>query len=490
MHRSRRPCRRRRRASTPFGSIVAFLLLASFGILFAGCGNNSIVKGPDEAPVDDITFTEEDLERFQRLAGIEEEGAADGSGMLLTSQGSAPDLRTAEGTGGALTGAAPVLDLSMVPMYNAIRAGDAEEGKNFYRVTNTFLNVRAEPRVSSALVQRLNGGDMVTLMEFVDAEWAKIQLSGGKTGYAALRYLGRVTTESRLAEEQKAFQSLYYVHFAFVNVRAKPDQKSEKLGQIDGNAFVRPLAIEGDWARVSYQGKEGYVSTGYLSPFKPTFLVRQDVFTLPILRYRADETGVLEAMETHLPRLKQAGVTFLSLRDVEAILVQQESNRNATLPNKALVIAVSGLQRTNIKRASDILYAEGVTATFFLPTTNVGMAGITQKNLMTFIANGFDLQSGGHSGQDLRALTNAQVVLEIAQSRKTLEELTGKKVFAIDYPQGGVNDRVAQVAGEQGYLFGLGNVPEKQFYRAQLLRLPSYTVTSSMTADDVVTLVQ
>ncbi|MDD4318859.1 MAG: SH3 domain-containing protein [Candidatus Peribacteraceae bacterium] len=473
---SRRPSRR-----FHTGPLVAFLLVASFGILFAGCGNGAI-RGPEDT-TDDLTFTEEDLARFQRLASDDPET---GTGAAIAGDdgetASLPDL-AATGTGSSSL--APVLDLTMVQRYNALRSTGGGDGKNVYQVTNSFLNVRTEPRATAALVQRLNGGDTVTVSEFTNAGWAKLQLADGKTGFAALQYLGKLTSQEKLAEEQKAFDGLYYVHFGFVNVRAAANQQSEKIGEIPGQAFVRPLSVENQWARVSFQGKEGYVSMQYLAPFKPVFLTRQEKFVLPILRYRIGQTGIPDTLAQHIAGLKQAGVTFLTFRDLQSILLQQESRKDVRIPAKAVLIAVTDVTPQTVKPASDILYGANVPASFFLQTKNVGLQGITQKALLTLVANGFDIQSAGHSGDDLRALTNAQVKLEVEQSRKILEDWVKRPVFTIDYPQGGVNDRVAQVAADAGYLFGVANAPEKEFLRSQFLRLPSYNIVSGMTVEDV-----
>lgn len=487
MNAYRRPTRSKRSHSFLAGPIVAFLLIASFGILFAGCGKQVTVKGPGDVPQDDITFTQEDLARFRRLAGVEEGSGATssvegtGSTTVEGSLSSEGDLRMVPGTGGTV----PALDLSMVPRYNALRSAGAAEGENRYRVTNAFLNVRAGPQAQAALVARLDGGVAVTVLEFVNAKWAKVKLADGKNGYAAIQYIGKVTTNDRLAAEQKAFDNLYYVTYGFVNVRAKPEQKSGKLGEIPGLGFVRPLAVQKDWARVAFQGKEGYVSMSYLAPFRPAFVVRQESFTLPILRYAVNQPGVLDALATHVAALRKAGVAFATLRDFQAVLLRQDGKPDLRLPEGSVLIAITDVTPEAVRKASDILYGANVPATFFIPTHLTGLSGITQKTLQTLLANGFDIQSGGQSGEDLRALTNTQAQVEVAQSRKSLEDLLGQNVFAIDYPQGGVNDRVMQVAAEAGYLFGVGNSPDKQFTRAQFLRLPSYAVSGSMTAEDL-----
>ncbi len=210
---------------------------------------------------------------------------------------------------------------------------------------------------------------------------------------------------------------------------------------------------------------------------------------LPILQYHATDASSIKALGDHVTGLKQAGVKFLTFRDLKALVLQQES-QDVQVPPNSVILAVTDLTADNVKQVSDALYGANVPATLFLQTRGVGLSGITEKMLLTLVANGFDIQSAGHTGDDLRSLTNAQVTLEAQQSRKILEDITKQPVFAMDYPQGGVNDRVAQIAGDSGYLFGLGNTPEKEFTRSQFLRLPSYNILPSMTADDVLNILK
>ncbi len=471
--------------------LIAFLLIASFGILFAGCGRS--VQGPGEGSASsDITFTEEDAARFQQLAKDQQAVTTltESGTVVPTASGtiaSVPAPNLAAGSGAvAPSDAGGTIDLSMVKTYDALRQVSGSSEGNQYVVTNTFMNLRAEPRVTAASAGRLGNGDTVKVLEFVNASWAKVQLPGGGAAYASTQYLGKLISQQKLAEEKKVYDGLYYVNFGFVNVRKEANQKSDKLGTIPGQSFVRPLSIDKNWARISFEGKQGYISTGYIKPFVPIFIVRQDSFTLPILHYHLGQTGTLEVLGQHLARLKQEGVSFITLRDFRDLLVSQQQRRDAHLPSNAVVIAVSDVTSANAKQVSDLLTGNGVRATLFLQTKDVGLSGITEKLLLTLVANGLDVQSAGHTGDDLRSLTNSQITLEVQQSRKILESLTHRDVFSLAYPQGGVNERVSQLAAASGYLFGVTNAPDKTATRDQFLRLPSYAITSTMTADDVV----
>lgn len=470
--------RRAPSSSNTAGPIVAFLMIACFGLLFVtGC---SSVRGPDETTEDD-TFTAEDIVRFQELNRMNE--SASGSSMAMASAGT--DSVTLTATGASAT--AGTVDPALRKKYDALRASSTSNGANVYRVTNAFLNVRSEPSVSAAFVTRLDQGELVTLVEFPNASWAKIKLPNGSDGYVSSRYISKLTSEERLKDEQKAFEGLYFVNFAFVNVRNGATTGSDKLGELPGQAFLRPLSIDKGWARIPFEGKEGYVSMEFLAPFTPNFLVRQDTYTLPILQYSVTDDASVTAMTQHVARLKQDGVRFIALRDLFDT-VQTQEVRDTRLPPRSAVIAVNGLTAQNAKKVSDALTAAGVPATFFVQSNQVGVSGITEKMLLTLSANGFDIQSAGHMGDDLRTLTNAQTQLELTQSKALLEGMTHKTVFAIAYPLGAANERVLNQAADAGYLFGMGNAPDRTFSREQFLRLPSYSITAGMSADDVLNL--
>ena len=131
-----------------------------------------------------------------------------------------------------------------------------------------------------------------------------------------------------------------------------------------------------------------------------------------------------------------------------------------------------------------------MAAIVFVSTTDVGLSGITEKTILNLLANGNDLQSEGHTDDDLRSLTDAQLTLELTQSKKIIEGIAKREVYAVSYPLGGVNDRVMKAAADAGYLFGVSSIPDKKFTRNQFLRLPSLFISSSMTAEEVVKMVK
>ncbi len=463
-------------------SITIFLLVASFGILFAGCA----APEPDRS-MEDFTFTDTDLETVQEMTSSQSTGQS-----VLTETGS-EDFTTGtielSVSGSASTVATITPDREKQEFYDNIRMAVMDQGENLYRVNNPFLNVRASTDVSSALVVRLDHGDVLTVTDLPSAQWAKVKLSDGKTGYVAFRYIAKLTTEQKLPQEKKQFEGKYFVDFQFVNVRKDPSTQSEKVGELPGQAIVKPISVNGEWARVTVDGKEGYVSMQYLKAFLPVFLVRQDEYSVPILQYQADDSASITMLAKHIASLKAAGKKVQTLRSLYDVVIAQETN-DARISPDIVILTVAGVTLSNVKQVGDALQNAGVGATLFLRTKDVGLTGITEKMILNLMANGNDLQSAGHNGDDLRSMTDSEVKLQLGQSKKLIQDISHKEVYAVAYPSGGVNDRVMKVASEMGYLLGLTQSPDKKFTRTQFLRLPSLYVSSGMTAEDVVKLVK
>src|SRR3990167_7611815 len=289
-------------------------LIVCSAVVLSGCGR---VQGPDDVE-EEFTFTAEDVVRFRELAQQARSRESETGTLGI------PYLEPLD----AVSDDDDTVYFSLNEAHEDMRA-DTVTDAEVYRVTNEFLNVRTESRVTASIVKRLVHGDAVTVLDFTDAAWARVKLSDGKEGFVAQRYIARLTTDARLPEEKKEFDGMYFVDFGFVNVRRSPDQQSEKFGELAGQAIVRPISMDSVWARIPFQGKEGYVARQYLSPFFPNFLVRQDVYTLPILQYSLTESHGIDALgkEGYVARqyLSPFFPNFLVRQDVYTLPILQYS---------------------------------------------------------------------------------------------------------------------------------------------------------------------
>ncbi len=453
------------------------LLLVSFSILFVGCS-----KSEPERSFEDFTFTDHDLQRIEQATQNSESGSATASGGTVSS--SVPSLSLVAPTDAALSTLPPV-DTERQRLYDNLRMSLSDAQDNAYRVNNPFLNVRSNMGVGTAQVARLSQGELVKVVDILNAEWAKVRMQNNQEGFVAFRYLAKVTTEQKLPEEKKRFAGQYFVDFSFVNIRKDPTSQSEKIGELPGQAIVKPVALNGEWARVSFNGREGYVSAQYLKPFQPVFLVRQESYNVPILLYRATDSSSIGTLTKHITALKNAGKKIATLRALHDLVIDQETKDVRWRPDM-VVLVVTGVNAANIRQVSDTLQAAQVGATLFVSTKEIGLTGITEKAVLNLIANGNELQSEGHAGDDLRSLTDSQLTLELNQSKKILQDITHQEVYAVAYPTGGVNDRVMKQASAAAYLFGLSQTPDRKFDRSQFLRLPALFINSTTTPEELI----
>lgn len=191
----------------------------------------------------------------------------------------------------------------------------------------------------------------------------------------------------------------------------------------------------------------------------PNRLVR-----LPILSYHSvgpkrkgfDEylNVPAEMLEQHLRWLLRKGYTSIHLADWIA------HHRDGTpLPRKPVVLTFDDAYRDTAEFAFPLLKKYGFKATVFVVTGCIGATNrwdakfeTTQEPLMTaeeirlWADDNIEIGSHSVSHPDLRACSDETVLLELKNSRDSLEQLIGRPVTSFAYPYGYWNERVAKVA--------------------------------------------
>ncbi len=127
-------------------------------------------------------------------------------------------------------------------------------------VTNA-LNVREEPSADAKKVGKLYKDCGGTILERQDG-WTKIQ-SGDLIGWANDEYL----LFGEEAEEVAANVGVTVAHIDDgLKVRKEPSTEAEVYGVLPKGDEVEVLSIgEDSWACIDYDGKDGYVSTDYIT---------------------------------------------------------------------------------------------------------------------------------------------------------------------------------------------------------------------------------
>ena len=118
--------------------------------------------------------------------------------------------------------------------------------------------------------------------------------------------------------------------------------------------------------------------------------------------------------------------------------------------------------------------ARGIPVTLFVPTGHLGklpgwLAGTGHEDSIEIIMTGNEIRElpekmvmiGSHSAthRDMRRMSEAEAMRELAESKSQLERLIGRPVSLFSYPYGGHNDKLNALSAAAGYERIFTNVP-------------------------------
>lgn len=117
------------------------------------------------------------------------------------------------------------------------------------------LNLRQTPSLSAKVLGQFPTG---TLVEIVEAgeEWHKVEVDG-QAGYMMAKFLNTAMGQTSATVRTNSGIGL--------NLREEPDMHGKIITSAPNKAHVTVLQRGKDWSRVSYNGREGFMSTGFLA---------------------------------------------------------------------------------------------------------------------------------------------------------------------------------------------------------------------------------
>lgn len=139
----------------------------------------------------------------------------------------------------------------------------------------THVNMRAGAGNSYKVVSVVAKGQTVTTTG-KSGNWVKVT-AGGKTGYVHNKYLttgststaaSTTSTASSASTTSTASTTVYAV--SAVNVRSGPSTSYKVITSMSKGQIATKTGVSGNWAKISVNGKTGYVSSKYLTTSKPS----------------------------------------------------------------------------------------------------------------------------------------------------------------------------------------------------------------------------
>ena len=124
--------------------------------------------------------------------------------------------------------------------------------------TTANLNMREGTSTSTKVIQVIQKGEKVEVIK-KDGKWSQVKYNG-KTGYVYNRYLTETTVKTGTVK----------VGDSRLNVRAKASTSGKIIGKLYTGNKVEIKGEDGNWYKINYKGKTGYISKKYVKTSSTT----------------------------------------------------------------------------------------------------------------------------------------------------------------------------------------------------------------------------
>jgi peptidoglycan/xylan/chitin deacetylase (PgdA/CDA1 family) len=219
---------------------------------------------------------------------------------------------------------------------------------------------------------------------------------------------------------------------------------------------------------------------------------------IPVLMYHALEdeahpAGAVDAGEQlYVLKVSQfrEQMEFLHREGYRTLLLEELQAR-AVWPDKAVVLTFDDGHESNFTLALPILLGLGFKAEFFITTGWIGTPFfMNEEQIQGLHRAGMGVGSHGVTHRFLPDLSEAEVIDELNDSKKVLEACIGVPVESMSYPGGRLNQLTQNLAQISGYQYICSSVPQLHQQVTNQTRIDRFAVTSDVTLDAFMSLVQ
>lgn len=218
-------------------------------------------------------------------------------------------------------------------------------------------------------------------------------------------------------------------------------------------SVAEELKSETNFKTQRYYSINNKNKTDYRNSFNETTLVN-DNRGIPVLYYHSvkepannEVTINPKALREQLKYIKDQGYITLTISELENYILN-----NSPIPPRSIAITFDDGYMDNYYNAFPILKNLNMVATIFCITSNLDGSYYLSKDAITEMSNyGIDIQSHTVTHPKLSELTYNQQLMELKESKRTLESIVGKKIDSIAYPYGDFNDDTIKAAKDAGY---------------------------------------
>ena len=124
-------------------------------------------------------------------------------------------------------------------------------------VSTTDVNVRSGPDNSYAVLTVMRKGTSSEKLG-MNGNWVKVKVNG-KTGYVYKSFLKEDAASAETPTEKKTVS----ITASSLNIRSGPGTKYDIIGAVKKGKTVTVVGTNGDWYKIEYNGKDGYINKKY-----------------------------------------------------------------------------------------------------------------------------------------------------------------------------------------------------------------------------------
>lgn len=193
-----------------------------------------------------------------------------------------------------------------------------------------------------------------------------------------------------------------------------------------------------------------------------------------------------DLFDSEMNWLHTNGYTTLSMDELYAHM-----NAHTALPDKTAVITLDDGYFDNYSNAYPILKKYGLKATVFVISGKIGTSNyLVESQLKEMSQNGIDIEDHTVTHGYLSKMTYDQQVSELQDSKKALEQITGKSVDYVAYPYGDYDANTLRAATAIGYKLGFLEDGGTAKVTDPVLEVPRSYVSAKNTLNDFIQIVQ
>jgi peptidoglycan/xylan/chitin deacetylase (PgdA/CDA1 family) len=177
--------------------------------------------------------------------------------------------------------------------------------------------------------------------------------------------------------------------------------------------------------------------------------------------------------DAHMQWLDDHGYTTITLDTLTSIVNGEQAG-----PTKPVVVTFDDNNLNVLQDAVPAMVRRGQIGVFYLVANRLdNPAFIGRAHIPDLITKGMDIQSHTLTHAGLTNLNNAQADWELTESKRLLEEATGKPVRHVAYPLTMHNPRIRERAALAGYVTGTIMDPRPMKMNDDKFKIPRIMMT-------------